>query len=394
MFVVCVATVAGVAPVFFLGALFPEMGDDLGYEEFASGAVVAVFFGASAFLSAPLGERIDRWGPFRSMRVALVVAGCSQLALAASASVWHLAVVGLWAGAANAGVQIASNVFIARRIHPARQGRAFAVKQSAMPAAALIAGGSLAAVAVNFGWRVVFVAGAGLSLVTAAGMSFVLDRTSMSAPVSPPAVAEGAAADDRSLLALALVSAAGASSVVALSGFFVDAATDAGVDVARAGVMLSVGGVCSIVARLVLGRWADRVVGAQFRAVAMLMGAGSIAFVAFAAGRPVLIWCALPVAFGAGWGWPGLFNLSVIRSHTDRPGHATGRTQTGTYIGATLGPFLVGYLAQSFGYGPAWWVAGGLMAFGAVVCWSQQGAAADRPGTSDGGAIVYGGRPR
>src|SRR5262245_5275151 len=50
---VCVGIAASVIPGFLLGSLFVSMGPELGYDEATSGLLVAAFFCASAFLSAP-----------------------------------------------------------------------------------------------------------------------------------------------------------------------------------------------------------------------------------------------------------------------------------------------------------------------------------------------------
>ena len=53
-----------------------------------------------------------------------------------------------------------------------------------------------------------------------------------------------------------------------------------------------------------------------------------------------------PLAFATGWAWPGLFNLAVVRVNPSAPGAATGITQTGTYLGAVVGPVLFGVVAE------------------------------------------------
>ena len=60
------------------------------------------------------------------------------------------------------------------------------------------------------------------------------------------------------------------------------------------------------------------------------------------------------LAFGAGWGWPGLFNFTIVRSNAGAPAAATGITQTGASGGAALGPLLFGIVLQATGYTTAW----------------------------------------
>jgi predicted MFS family arabinose efflux permease len=75
---------------------------------------------------------------------------------------------------------------------------------------------------------------------------------------------------------------------------------------------------------------------------------------------------ATPLAFGAGWAWPGLFNLSVVRRYPESPGAATGATQTGTYLGAGVGPLVFGMVVDANGFPMAWLGSATLLAAGAL----------------------------
>ena len=66
----------------------------------------------------------------------------------------------------------------------------------------------------------------------------------------------------------------------------------------------------------------------------VLLTAGAAAALLLAPQQPVLHALATPLMFATGWAWPGLFNLAVVQARADRPGAATGVTQTGTYLGA------------------------------------------------------------
>jgi predicted MFS family arabinose efflux permease len=88
-----------------------------------------------------------------------------------------------------------------------------------------------------------------------------------------------------------------------------------------------------------------------------MLALGAVSYLVFMFDSPWAHVIALPLAFGAGWAWPGVFNLSVIRSHPEEPGRATGITQSGTYVGATCGPLLFGVLAERWSYPGAWAIA-------------------------------------
>jgi predicted MFS family arabinose efflux permease len=61
-----------------------------------------------------------------------------------------------------------------------------------------------------------------------------------------------------------------------------------------------------------------------------------------------------------------LFNLAIVRANPQSPGFATSVTQTGTYVGAGLGPLLFGLIVGHAGYSWAWLATAGVAAAAAV----------------------------
>lgn len=367
---VATGIVAAILPVFLLGSLSIEIRGELGYGETAGGLVLASFFGASAVVSSRIGRVIDRIGPRRGLSGALVGVVVLQLAIGGLAR--HpaaLAVLAAAAGICNATAQLSANVFIARDLPPHRQGLGFAVKQSAMPGASLVAGLTLPAIALTVGWRWVFVLGAALA---GAAMAWVLRRLPVDAPRTR-AEATAAAGEDPpprgALGSLAVAAAFSTAAAITLGGFFVESAIDAGIATGTAGIAFAVGSLVSIVVRLSVGVIADRRPGNLLGAVAVMIALGALTSVWFTWRSPTVQLIGVPLAFGAGWAWPGLFNLSVVRAAPGFPGRATGITQTGTYVGGAVGPILFGAVAEAAGYGAAWWLAAalGMGAAGAVL---------------------------
>lgn len=358
---VAFAIVTAILPVFLLGALSIEIRADLGYQEATAGLVLASFFAASAVVSSRIGRLIDRVGPRRGFSVALSGTAVLQLLIAAVAL--HplvLAALAALAGICNATAQLSANVFIARDLPMHRQGVGFAVKQSAMPGAALVAGLMLPAVALTVGWRWVFVLGAAATFGSLALVRARLpvdversrgDATAAANHAPPPAGALGA---------LAIAAAFSTAAAITLGGFFVESAIDAGVATGAAGVAFAAGSLISIVSRLGVGVLADRRQGNLLGVVAAMIALGALTSVWFTWREPAAQLIGVPLAFGAGWAWPGLFNLSVVRATPGFPGMATGITQTGTYVGAAVGPVLFGAVAETTSFAGAWWLAAGL----------------------------------
>lgn len=353
------AIVTAILPVFLFGSLSFQIRSQLGYGESTAGLVLAAFFAASAVVSSRLGRWVDRVGPRRALVTALAGTVVVEVLVAGAArSAWSIGALSAAGGVCNATAQLGANVFIARHLPLHRQGIGFAVKQSAMPGASILAGLSLPAIAVPFDWRWAFAVAALLTTgalcvvrarLPAAGAAVPRDHVE-AAPVGemPPSVA---------MVSLAAAAAFATAAAITLGGFFVESAIAAGVAVGTAGVIFSAGSVISIVVRLGVGVVADRRRGDMLGVVAAMLALGAATSVVFTWHTPAAHLIGVPLAFGAGWAWPGLFNLSVVRAAPGSPGRATGITQTGTYIGGASGPILFGAVAESASYPAAWWLA-------------------------------------
>src|SRR5690606_11818885 len=106
--------------------------------------------------------------------------------------------------------------------------------------------------------------------------------------------------------------------------------------------------------------------GDQLVTVSLLIAIGALSIAMFAVRTETSYLLATPLAFGAGWAWPGLFNLSMVRRYPEAPGAATGATQTGTYMGAAVGPMAFGALVDNAGWEAAWIAAAVTMTCAAV----------------------------
>lgn len=348
-------TTACVLPSFLLGAMAVQVRRDLDFDASGIGLAFAAFFAAAALASAPLGRATERSGPVRSLRLAAGVTAAACLATAAVAqSVVSLVVPIAVAGAANALCQPAANLLIARALPVSRQGFAFAVKQSAIPASTLLAGAAVPAVALTVGWRWGFVGAAALAVVTG-----LLVPARLPAPPVHPTDAGGDVDPDGDvpfpvMARLAVGIGVGAAAGGSLGSFLVSAAVDAGMSEGGAGIVLAGGSLAGIGVRLTAGALADRRTGRHLVVVAQMLLAGAVAFALLATTEPLAYVLAGPLAFCTAWAWPGLFNLAVVRANPRRPAAATSVTQTGTYVGAVSGPLLFGVVAEAWSYRVAW----------------------------------------
>jgi MFS family permease len=342
-----------VLPAYVVGGLAVQLRAELDFGEGMLGLAVAVFFASSALGSAPFGRLVERIGAYRGTIVGTGVAAASLLGIALLArSWWSLAAWLVVAGLANAMVQVAVNLQLARAIAPARLGLAFGLKQSAVPASTLLAGVAVPLIALTVGWRYAFATGALLAVVATAA----LGRTRLPPPQAPRRTA--LCTGDATVGALVVVAVAGglgAAAANTLGAFVVDSSVLAGVDPAWGGWLLAGGSVLGIVVRVAAGLVADRVDRTVLPAVAGLLSLGAVGlWLLGEAGAGPLLPLAVALAFGAGWGWNGLYNLAVVRHNANAPAAATGITQAGIYLGGVVGPPIFGAAAQAWSYPVAW----------------------------------------
>jgi MFS family permease len=357
-------TTTCVFPSFLLGAMAVQVRRDLGFSELGIGLGFGAFFLAASLSSVVLGRVAERAGPVRSLRVAAVVSGTACLAVAVAArDLPTLILLLAVAGTANALCQPAANLLIARELPAHRQGLGFAVKQSAIPTATLLAGAAVPALALTVGWRWAFVAAAGLSVATALTVPPVV-----SPPLASRAAPGGRGVDVpvRVLAVLSIGIGFGAASGGTLGSFLVSGAVDAGISEGGAGLLLTAGSLVGITVRLGAGVQADRRDGRHLVVVTRMLLGGAVAYALLATESVAGYLVAGPLGFATGWAFPGLFNLAIVRANPARPAAATGITQTGTYFGAVAGPLLFGAIAEASSYRVAWSVAAAFALVGAA----------------------------
>jgi MFS family permease len=361
-----------IVPPFLLGAMAVQVREDLGFSDSGTGLAVGAFFAVASVLSAPLGRWSERVGGGQALRVAALWAAAGQLLLAVGArSFVLLLVLSAFAGGANGLGQPAANLLIARAVPANRQGLGFAVKQAAIPFSTFLAGLAVPSIALTAGWRWAYVATAGLAVLAAAAVP--VSR----APGARATAAAGTGAIGRLPFRVMAVLSTGvalaAAAAATLGAFFVSAGVDAGLSEGTAAITLTVGSALGIAVRLGAGVLADRRGGGHLRTVTAMLFVGSFGYLLFALGRPGVMLAGVPLAFGAGWAWPGLFNLAVVLANPASPGAATGITQTGTYLGAVLGPLLFGFLAEHLSFGWSWVAAAVFGWAAAAAMWTGRG---------------------
>lgn len=363
---------ASIFPAFLTGAAGVQLADDLGLGEAGLGRAIGLYFAAAALGSIVLGRLAERLGGTAGIRTGLGVTATVMATIALGVrgpdSLTGLLVV---AGFANALNQPSANLMLVERLHAGRLGLAMAIKQSGMPLASLLGGASVPTIALTVGWRWTYVAGAAVAI--AAALIAPTGRGGASASVGSGSDAGTGRRPDLSTPILVTYGAVGlfaAAAAGSLAGFLVVGAEASGVSPGRAGLLLTGGSAVGISSRLFHGWLADRGGLRPIRRVSTLQLTGSIGFFTLAAHQPTAYLLGPVLAFGCGWAWPGLFNLSVVRNNPSAPASATGVSQTGVFIGSALGPLVGGLIIERAGYGWFWSAAGSSLLFaGLLATW-------------------------
>ena len=343
-------TTVGALPAFLLGGVAVQVRRELGFDVAALGAAISIFFAVAALASPPLGRLGDRLGGRKAMRAGALMAATALTSIALFARSWpSLMACMVLGGLGNGMAQPAVNLFLARRIEADRQGFVFGIKQAAIPAAIALSGLSVPLIALTLGWRYTF----GLAAVAAVCIALAVPREALAQDRwVDPGPEEGLSV--RTLVFLGAAGALAAMSGNALGAFHTASSVDGGLGEGAAGLLLAAGSAASLATRVAAGWLADRHGWDGFRQVAILLVAGAGGFALLAAGTPVTLVIGTMLAFAAGWGWPGLFNFAVVARNRRAVAAATGITQGGVYVGASVGPVAFGLLASGFSYEVAW----------------------------------------
>lgn len=342
----------GTLPVMLVGTLGVQIKQELGLSDAQLGTVLACFYATSGVSAVWLGRFADRVGWRTAVRVAAVTSTVVLLGIAVAArSFFVLACLLAIGGLSHALAAPSGNLALAREVPGGRQGMIFGVKQSAVPLSAMLAGLSVAAIALTVGWRWAYIALLALPLVTLLSIPDELEGTATerSAGSPPPLRSVG-----RGLFLLTVGVGLANVTVSSLASFLVVSSVNAGLSAGAAGALVSIGSVASLVTRIGAGWLSDRLQVGGFRMVPALLLLGSLGFGLLATNRPVLLLPGAVLAYGAGWGWQGLFQFGVVSSHVEAPASATGITRVGLMTGSTIGPILFGSMSERLGYPFAW----------------------------------------
>lgn len=386
------STTLGILPAYLTAGLAVLVRDELTFSRSALGVAISSFFLVSALGSVPAGRFTERRGTRPTVVVSALLAATAFSGLAVAQNWWQLVAALLFGGAANAMPAPATNRFLLAHVRRQRQGLAFALKQISFPLAALSGGLALPLIGLTIGWRWAYVLAAATAL-TFCGYALTRIPRESAAPDqrSDERTGERTPTPDLPmwiLVALAFGASLGTAGGSSLASFYVESAVDGGLAAGTAGLGLAAGSLFGIGARLTFGAVADRMTGTlRFRHVAGLFVIGGLGMVGFTGSSTQLALLAVTtaVAFGAGWGWHGLFHLAVVKASPTAPAAATGVVMVGLFLGGIYGPSTVGFLAEHLSFAVAWMFLAVAMLTGAVILALVDRRIQQLPGAGRGG---------
>jgi len=352
-------------PVFMVGTLAVEIRGDVSFSNVALGGLVSIFSGLAALAAFPAGRVVERIGYRFGLVLAFFLAGVALLGPALLAHQWWHLAAGQAVAAGGAALAIPSvQVALVTRIPPERQGVAFGLNMSALPAAILLAGIAVPLVGETVGWRWAFGgAGAvGIGLSFAAATSLRNERwTSLPGarvPIQRKLVFLGSGA-----------MFLGIWGVQTVATFAVESGVDAGHSAGSIGYALAVASVVSIAVRIVAGWWADRTGPVRaFLMIPALIVIGGVGIGLLAVGGSFLVVAAgLVLGLGFGWSWHGVLVYGLVRPNPRAVATTASFVMIGGFSGSALGPIVSGALVSGPGFGAAWTVAALAMVGAAVM---------------------------
>ncbi len=169
------------------------------------------------------------------------------------------------------------------------------------------------------------------------------------------------------LVGLGAGSALATWAAISLSTYIVAAAVEVGFSESAAGLLLFSGSVASILGRISAGLITDRIGAKGFGGIAVMAALGAVVFALLPAFTGTVFGLLVLAAFATGWAWPGLMTYTVVNANPGTVAASSAIAQAGIFVGAGLGPLVLGRVADVYSFDAVWLVVTVSLALAAAI---------------------------
>jgi MFS family permease len=235
---------------------------------------------------------------------------------------------------------------------PRWRGLLFGAVQSAIPVATLLSGVLLAGFHRGGTWRLALWLAVLLTLVSQLLIRRERSFATPTGTVLPQLARIGGRLFVPAMVGIGFLGSAAATS---LAVFGASGGVDVGLTAGAAAACQIAGSLCCIAVRISAAWYGGRAAGGRLlNLVALLLVGGTMAFLALAHHHAATFGVGMALAYGCGWGWTGLFNLTLAWARPEQVAQITGMTQMGLFLGSVVGPALFARLVDLHGYALGW----------------------------------------
>lgn len=355
-----------ILPSFLAGSLAPWIRSEFAFDDAAVGIAFSGYWLVAAAGALPCTRWVKRWGAPRSLQVAGIAAGIASAAIGlAPQNAVLLVVLVAVSGLVTAVAAPAVNVVIMSMVNSGRQAFAITAAGASPVLSLMVAGLAAPVIGEWLGWRWAYIINAAVAVLLALHAQRL--------PVPLRRRDSGAAGRRRghSMTPLAMMMigvGAGNAAVGAATGFLVVSAPSSGVSPVGAAAAVAAASGASIIFRLALASFIDRMKADPMLVVGLLLSSGAVGFVLLGLGTPVSYFTGLSLVLVFGWSWVSLLLYGVLARYRTEVVSASGLVQMVFFVGGVIGPGSMGLLVGAGSYSLAWWCLAGasLVAAGSV----------------------------
>lgn len=340
---------AGSFQILAFAVLASRIIPDLGVSRTQLGLLGSINTGVGALVAPSLGRLTDKIGPRQSVVAALGISGVGLVLTALSTNLWLLALSAFVSGFPQGWCNPATNALIAARVAEGSRGALTGIKQSGVQFGVFLSGVTLPGLSTWLSWRGAMwvYAGGCFALAIAVPLFLAADDPSVTRAGQPAGrAAKKKAPLDPFIIRLAVYALLMGTAGGAVGRFFPLWAEEViGFSNATAGVIVALGGLFGIVARIAVGRFAERSTSPS-RLLGLLALVGASYYIVLLATGTVGSWVlwVSPVLMAIGVAaWNAVAMLTVIMTvpRADA-GRASGVVMLGFLGGLGIGSPLAG----------------------------------------------------